>query len=73
MADGNGNQASFNNPQGIYFDSYSNNLIIADQGYYSIRKMNQSGFPFISFLNEAAENLPQYFINNKFTIKKKDI
>ena len=48
--DGNGNQASFNRPQGIYFDSSSKNLIIIDFGFNSIRKMNQSGFYFY-FLN----------------------
>ena len=42
-ADGNGNQASFNNSQGIYFDSFSKNLIIADYMNYAVRKMNQSG------------------------------
>ena len=48
--DGNGNQASFSSPKGIYFDSSSKNLIIVDQGYHYIRKMNQSGFHFY-FLN----------------------
>ena len=43
IIDGNGNQATFNDPFGIYFDSSSQNLIIADNGFYSIRKMNQSG------------------------------
>ena len=45
--DGNGNQASFNNPLGIYFASSSKNLIVAEIGFYSIRKMNQSGFTFL--------------------------
>ena len=44
MVDGNGNQASFYNPQGLYFDSSSKNLIIADNLFRSVRKMNQSGF-----------------------------
>ena len=41
--DGNGNQASFDNPWGIYFDSSSKDLMIVDNYYFSIRKMNQSG------------------------------
>ena len=41
--DGDGNQASFYKPQGIYFDSSSKNLFVADSVFYSVRKMNQSG------------------------------
>ena len=41
--DGNGQQTSFKQPQGIYFDPSSKKLIIADNKFYSIRKMNQSG------------------------------
>ena len=44
--DGSGNQASFGQPQGIYFDYSSKNMTIVDAGFYSIRKMNQSGFHF---------------------------
>ena len=43
MVNGNGQQTSFNNPWGIYFDPSSKKLIIADNGFFSIRKMNQSG------------------------------
>ena len=46
--DGNGNQATFFYPYGIYFDSSSNSLIIADLFFASIRKMNQSGLSFKS-------------------------
>ena len=53
--DGYGNQASFSNLQGIYFDSSSKNLIIADNGNYAVRKMNQSGFHFY-FLNFIISN-----------------
>ena len=41
--DGSGQQASFNYPQGIYFDPISKNLFIADYFNVLIRKMNQSG------------------------------
>ena len=44
--DGNGIQASIGSPQGIYFDSSSKNLLVVDQGFNSIRKMNQSGLFF---------------------------
>ena len=46
FANGFGAQARFYLPSGIYFDSSSKNLIIADNGNYAIRKMNQSGFIF---------------------------
>ena len=64
MLDGNGQTSSFSNPQGIYFDSSSNNLIIADGGYYSIRQMNQSG----SLLEFFFKNEPKF---TKKTIEKK--
>ena len=51
ILDGNGNQASFNSPQGIYFDSFSNNLLIADSYNNVIRSMNQSGLN-ILFLSD---------------------
>ena len=41
--DGNGHQASFNGPQGIYFDSSSRSLFVTDSYFFYIRKMNQSG------------------------------
>ena len=43
--DGNRNQASFFSPWGIYFDSSSKNLIIADYLFTFVRKINQSGLP----------------------------
>ena len=52
--DGNGNQASFDFPQGIYFDISSQNLLIADSSFYSIRKMNQSGMSSFSNLSLSA-------------------
>ena len=48
MTNGFGTQASFNRPQGIYFNSISKNLVIADNGNYAIRIMNQTG-EFLSF------------------------
>ena len=45
--DGDGQQASFGRAEGLYFDSSSKVLFITDQGFSSIRKMNQSGLDFL--------------------------
>ena len=43
MVDGTGQQASFNRPQAMYFDSTTKDLIIINNQFFSTRKMNQSG------------------------------
>ena len=65
MVDGNGNQASFNSPQGIYFDPTSKNLLIADTYFYSIRKMNQSGL-----MQSKTHKKGGYFFSKNPKIKK---
>ena len=67
--DGNGQQASFNYPTGIHFDSLSKNLIIVAS--QNIRKMNQSGLPLSQFHFQTNPNFAKiiYFSFIKSTKK----